>query len=188
MSTTASPDAIIDTIFAQFARNGHRAYGESVTELQHALQSATFAEKDGHPEALVVACLLHDYGHLCHELGEDIADKGVDAKHEELGAKLLGEWFPASVIEPGRLHVEAKRYLCTVDAEYLGALSHASQQSFRLQGGMMSDAERRAFESKPFFEDAVTLRRYDDMGKVPDMATPDLAYYRPLIRRVLGES
>lgn len=183
-----SPDAIIDTIFDRFAERGHLEYGESVTELQHALQSAMFAERDGHPEHLVVACLLHDYGHLCHDLGEDIAEQGVDARHEEIGAEALAAWFPPSIVEPGRLHVQAKRYLCAVDPEYFGGLSTASVQSLEFQGGKMTPDEVRAFEALPHFKDAVTLRRYDDMGKVPDMETPGLEHFRPALRRALEPS
>lgn len=169
---------IIDQIIATFRERGHRQYGEDVTESQHALQCATFARQNGESQAIVAACLLHDYGHLVHDLGEDIADLGVDAQHETLGANRLAQWFTADVVEPVRLHVAAKRYLCWKDPGYNDGLSEASQQSLRLQGGPMTDDEGIAFEKNPHFENAIRLRRYDDMGKLPEMQTPDFEDFR----------
>ena len=76
---------IVAEIFHRFSRNGHREYGESVTQEQHALQAAHLAEQDNADDRLVAAALLHDFGHLLH--GEDAAVKGIDAIHEEIGAK-----------------------------------------------------------------------------------------------------
>lgn len=176
-----SQPSIIDEIFAAFEQRGQQTYGERVTMQEHMLQSAYFAEQAGATPILIAATLLHDIGHLIHNLGEDIADKGIDAIHEELGAEYLEKYFVPAVSEPARLHVAAKRYLCAVDPQYLAELSPTSVQSLRLQGGPFSPAEVKAFESSPFFEDAVQLRRFDDMGKVPEMVTPDLAHYRPFL-------
>lgn len=181
-------DAIVAEIFARFEARGHMAYGEDVTELEHALQSATFAERDNQPPAMIVACLLHDFGHLCHDLGETIADEGIDAHHEELGARALAKWFPPAIVEPGRLHVAAKRYLCAVDPVYRAELSPASVQSLALQGGPMTEAECAEFEALPWFREAVTLRKYDDLGKVPAMATPPLSHFEDLIRNAIAEA
>ena len=38
---------IIDELFVAFYRHGHRRYGEAVTQMDHMLQSATFAEQAG---------------------------------------------------------------------------------------------------------------------------------------------
>ena len=148
---------------------------------QHMLQSATLAERDGQPPEMVAACLLHDFGHLVHDLDDDIADHGIDAIHEELGANHLREWFCDEIVEPGRLHVAAKRYLCGTDASYLDGLSAASVQSLELQGGPMSTDEIREFEEHPFWRQALTLRHYDDLGKQTDMETPELEHFRPLL-------
>lgn len=181
---------VVDDLFRLFLERGHRRYGESVTELQHALQAATFAEQFGEPPHVVAAALLHDYGHLLHDLGEDVADHGIDARHEDLGARRLAEWFGPQVVEPIRLHVAAKRYLCGRQRAYHEGLSDASRQSLALQGGPMSEAELGEFERHPHFDSAVRLRRYDDMGKVPDMATPGLEHFRrvlePLVEAASG--
>jgi phosphonate degradation associated HDIG domain protein len=177
-------DQVINQVFKLYRERGHRLYGESITETQHALQCATFAREAGEPPQMIAACLIHDFGHLCHDLGEDIANHGVDSAHEDLGAKSLAEWFPPEIVEPIRLHVTAKRYLCWKYPEYLSHLSDASRQSLRLQGGPMSDSEGCAFESHPHYEAAIRLRRYDDMGKVPDMETPDFETFRPTLRTV----
>ncbi len=174
---------IVDRVFEIYRTRGHRYYGENVTELEHALQTATFAQQFGESDAVVAACLLHDYGHLLHDLGEDIAARGLDAKHENLGADALDEWFVPEVVEPTRLHVAAKRYLCGRDPRYLEGLSSASRGSLELQGGPMSEDEAAQFENNAHCEAAVRVRRYDDMGKVADMATPTLDEFRGLIER-----
>ncbi len=49
---------------------GSRRYGLSdVNQLQHALQAALLAEQAGCNAALVTAALLHDIGHMVHNLG-----------------------------------------------------------------------------------------------------------------------
>jgi len=170
---------IVAEIFARFARYGHLEYGESVTQEQHALQTAHLAERDGADPQLIAATLLHDFGHLLHDV--DAADQGIDALHEELGARYLSRYFVAAVVEPGRLHVQAKRYLCAVDPDYLATLSPASVQSLALQGGPYDSTEVAEFEALPHWRAAVRLRRWDDLGKDPKMETPPLEHYRPHI-------
>ncbi len=177
--------AHVDEIFKVFHERGNRHYGENVTELEHALQAAEFAKQFGESEAVVLACLLHDYGHMLHDLGEDIAHQGIDAQHEELGAKLLRGLFPSEILEPIRLHVAAKRYLCWKEPVYADGLSESSRLSLRLQGGPMSDDEAAEFEQHPNYHAIVQVRRYDDMGKVADMQTADLESYRSLIETFL---
>ncbi len=178
------PESLED-VLSTYNQFGHRKYGESVTELQHALQCATFAEQAGEKPVVVAACLLHDYGHLCHNLGEDVADHGIDARHENIGANLLSGLFDNEIVEAARLHVAAKRYLCWKESEYLESLSAASQKSLELQGGPMNDQEAQAFECHPYYETAIRVRRYDDLGKMADMKTPDLESYRSLLASFL---
>ncbi len=90
--------------------------------------------------------------------------------------------------EPIRLHVPAKRYLCTTDPAYLEGLSPTSVLSLELQGGTFSEAEARAFEANPHFERALQLRRYDDLGKVAGMEVPDLEHFRPCLEAALRTS
>ena len=110
---------VVDEIFAAFRSGGAAAYlGEPVTLRQHMLQTAAAAAADDAPEHLVVAALLHDYGHLIHDGEKDAAEHGVDTEHEEVARRFLEAYFPPSVVEPVRLHVDAKRYLCAVDPSY----------------------------------------------------------------------
>jgi len=170
---------VIDEIVRLFERRGNEAYfGEPVSQKEHALQAAYEAEREAAPPPLVVAALLHDVGHLLHELPEDIADRGVDARHESAGEAWLARHFPPEVTEPVKLHVAAKRYLCKTDCEYLAQLSPASVQSLALQGGPFSDDEVREFEQHRYFREAVRLRRWDDRAKIPGLAVPALEHYR----------
>ncbi|MGD9720515.1 MAG: phosphonate degradation HD-domain oxygenase [Pirellulales bacterium] len=177
---------VVDEILALFATKGHAAYiGEPVSQLEHALQSAWHAEQDGATDELVVAALLHDFGHLVHKLPEDCADHGIDDRHEALGQAWLRRYFGPAVTEPIRLHVAAKRYLCATDAGYRAQLSRASEQSLQLQGGPFTPDEVREFESNGFSGDAVALRRWDDLAKVPNLPVPPLDHYRPRLEKVL---
>lgn len=178
--------ALVDEIFRVFREYGSGAYlGEPVSLTEHMLQSAYAAEQDGAPPRLVAAALLHDYGHFIHEHEEDAAEHGIDTRHEDVGHAFLSEHFGPEIAEPIRLHVAAKRYLCATDPAYLGELSPASLHSLELQGGPYSAAEVAAFEASPHAEDAVRLRRYDDVGKVEGLDTPDLEHYRPVLEAAI---
>ncbi|MGH3104221.1 MAG: phosphonate degradation HD-domain oxygenase [Gaiellaceae bacterium] len=181
-----SAPGVIDEIFRVFREQGSAQYlGEHVSMAEHMLQSAHAAERDGASPTLVAAALLHDYGHFVHDLPDDAAEHGIDTRHEEVAFAFLSRRFGPVVVEPIRLHVAAKRYLCAVEPSYLEELSPASIHSLELQGGPYEPDEVAAFASSPYAEDAVRLRRYDDVGKVPGLETPDLEHYRPLLEAVI---
>jgi phosphonate degradation associated HDIG domain protein len=159
-------------------------YGLShINQQQHALQAAWLAEQAGHGDAMITAALLHDVGHLVHNLGENPADEGVDDQHEELGNAWLVQHFGPEVTEPVRLHVAAKRYLCAAEPDYFAKLSPDSVKSLALQGGPMSAAEVAAFEANPMFREAVQLRRWDEQAKVKGLETPPVAHFMPAVAR-----
>jgi [1-hydroxy-2-(trimethylamino)ethyl]phosphonate dioxygenase len=170
-------DAAIAAIDAAFRRRGGDHYGEGVSQQEHALQAAWLAEREGASPALIVAALLHDIGHLLHDLPEDIADQEVDTEHESLGSAWLSQYFGPAVSEPVRLHVAAKRYLCAAEPGYLDQLSAASQESLALQGGPVDAAAAAAFRAAPGAEAAIRLRRWDDGAKIVGLATPGLAHF-----------
>lgn len=173
----------VDTVFESLAAGGGSAYfGEPVTVLEHSLQAAWFVDCKGGGRALTAAALLHDLGHLMHSEGEDAATRGLDTRHEELAAEALQNRLPAAVLEPIRLHVAAKRYLCLVDSRYMAALSPASAESLRLQGGPMTREQAEAFLELPHARDSISLRHADDAAKVQGLAVPSLETYRPLIQ------
>jgi gamma-butyrobetaine dioxygenase len=177
---------IVETIIDLFALRGAAAYhGEAVSQVEHALQAADLAEREGAPDALVVAALLHDVGHLLHGQDEDLANRGVDGRHEVAGCAWLAKHFGPEVTQPIRLHVAAKRYLCAVSASYLDGLSPASRLSLSLQGGAMNAQEQAEFERDRAHGDAVRLRHWDDQAKVPGLPVPGLDHYRERLSRMV---
>lgn len=176
----------VDEIFEAFDRRGADHYGEDITQLEHALQCAKLAQDDGAEDSLVAAALLHDYGHLFEGRGE-AAEHGIDARHEAHGATLLKRWFGPEVSTPIALHVVAKRYLCATEPGYEEGLSTASSLSLRLQGGPFTLEQCLKFEAASFAPDAIRLRRYDDLGKIPNAEVPALSTYRDLLSR-LGDA
>lgn len=169
----------IDAIFERFDRHGGDDYGgERVRQLEHALQCAALAEAEGAAPGLVAAALLHDIGHLIHDLGREPAARGIDDRHEVLGQQWLAQWFGEAVTEPVRLHVPAKRYLTATDPGYFASLSAGSVRSLELQGGPFTPGDAAAFIARPHAMDAVRLRRWDEGAKVPGRVTPDLAHFR----------
>ena len=174
---------VIDQIIELYKVKGGRAYeGEGVSQLEHALQSAHFAEQAGAAPALVCAALLHDIGHLLNDRGETPTLRGVDDLHQYAALPFLRPYFPEAVLGPIRLHVDAKRYLCAKRAEYYDQLSEDSRRSLQLQGGVFGPEEAERFIGQPYAADAVKVRLWDDAAKVPGAATPDLAHFEPVLR------
>lgn len=171
--------AIISRIYEVFDQRGDDQYGsEAVTQRQHALQSATLAQKAGHNSTLIVAALLHDIGHILsdHEL-PDSTDVNLDDQHEARAFEWLKAYFGPAVADPVRLHVAAKRYLCSKHPDYENKLSPTSRKSYYDQGGKMSEEELALFESEPYYKEALALRQWDDLAKDPDCQTVEIEHF-----------
>ncbi|EGF89790.1 metal dependent phosphohydrolase [Asticcacaulis biprosthecium C19] len=170
--------ALKQEICTLYLREGHNGYGlYHLNQLQHGLQAAAHAQAQGLSAALIVAALLHDVGHMVHDLGETPAEAGVDDRHEEVGAQWAAKRFPPDVSEPIRLHVAAKRYLCGAEDGYEATLSKDSVISLALQGGAMDGKEQAAFLAQAHAREAIALRRIDDIAKDPHATTRPLEVF-----------
>ena len=185
-NTAEAPMDALMLIGKLFAERGiRRQFGHQVCPLEHALQTARLAVAGAASDALVVAALLHDIGHIVDATPESIVDAGFDTRHEEVGHRFLSRYFGSDVVEPVRLHVAAKRYLCAVDDVYALHLPDASRRSLALQGGAMPDAETMAFAENPYATDAVALRVWDDEARQPGLKVPPLSAYLRYLQREL---
>jgi phosphonate degradation associated HDIG domain protein len=165
----------IELLFARFGANQYS--GEPVTQLEHALQTAHFAEESGADDALVTACLLHDLGHLLNDLGETPTLRRLDDTHQYFALPFLRGLFPDTVLDAIKLHVDAKRYLCEANPDYYARLSADSKRSLALQGGVFSAVQATTFLAQTGARDAVMLRQWDDLAKQADLPTPTLAHF-----------
>lgn len=181
--------ALVERLFAFLDTAGRTYYYEEVTQLVHGLQSAQLARAQGLEPTMVTAALLHDIGHLLVDEHDGESDfLAEDEEHETIGADFLAVFFPDEVCDPIRLHVPAKRYLCTVENAYLEGLSEASKRSFALQGGPLSAQEKAAMQALPHLERALTLRRIDDRAKQPGLDTLPLESFLPEVCDSLREA
>jgi [1-hydroxy-2-(trimethylamino)ethyl]phosphonate dioxygenase len=174
-----------DRIFQLLESRGGGRYGlSSVTQREHALQAADLAAQRGLGDALVIAALFHDLGHLLVGEDVDLAHQGIDDLHEQTSANALEALFGKTVAEPVRLHVAAKRYLCAVNPAYYDRLSEDSRRSLGLQGGPMTPSEVAAFDLLEHRAAALALRLIDDEAKVAGLKTRSLDSYRPIAARL----
>ena len=171
---------IIDKIIKKYQTNKNFYLGEKVTIAEHMIQTAMLAEKNNSPQSLICACLLHDIGHFIIQDPDQLVSKSVDGKHEDIAFNFLNNYFKPEVTEPIKLHVSAKRYLCR-EKSYYNLLSKASKVSLELQGGKMNNDEAQKFILLKHHKDAITLRKYDDEGKIPNMKIKNINDYKELI-------
>jgi gamma-butyrobetaine dioxygenase len=173
----------VEELFELYERRGAEHYGESITQIEHGLQCAALARRDGANDALIAAALFHDVGHLVVDVqgNADFDLAKDDDDHEAVGARVLSPILGRAVAQPVALHVTAKRWRCTIDPTYHNTLSATSQATFKAQGGPLSPAECARFEAHPGFEGALALRSWDDEGKVPDLEVGELRDYVVLV-------
>jgi len=180
--------SIVDDLERLYTERGAVRYEingrSSVTQLQHALQCAALAAAAGSADELVAAALLHDLGHLLQEHEGDEMSAGRDDIHQYIALPFLRPHFSAAVLEPIKLHVDAKRYLCGTEGAYWAALSAGSQRSLELQGGPFDAEEAEAFIAQPFAEEAIWLRRWDDRAKDTARVVAPFSSYRGLLSRI----
>lgn len=178
------PGTVAD-LLELYERLGDAHYGEDVSQLDHALQTAELAVAAQAEDELVAAALLHDVGHLIGspDAVGTLASR-VDDRHEAIGARVLAPILGASVAGPVALHVTAKRWRCAVEPDYAASLSAASTASLRAQGGPLDASAQRRFASSRSFDAALRLRSWDDLAKDPTATPTPLASYEPLLVRL----
>lgn len=170
-----------------FAQSGQDAYfGEPVTQLEHALQTAQLAERAGADQETVVAAFLHDIGHLLPAASTaGYMDGYGTVDHERLGADFLRQrGFPEKVAQLIENHVNAKRYLVFKNPDYFARLSEASLRTLAFQGGPMTADEARRFEEHPYCREILQMRGWDERAKIPDLPTREVGFYLGLCQQV----
>ncbi|MEZ6017567.1 MAG: HD domain-containing protein [Planctomycetota bacterium] len=180
---TGDGPRFVDELIGWMLSIGRRTYDGRVTLLDHSLKTAALAKADGARETLVVAALLHDLGHALSDVVSSEFDEPLS--HERLAASWLARFYPESITEPIRLHVEAKRWLVANEPGYAGTLSPGSLASLVEQGGPMTPHERRAFEALPFASSALSLRRWDEVSKAQSARFAPLETYRAALLKHL---
>ena len=158
-------------------------FGEKVTKTEHMIQCALAAQNEEEPDYIVLACLLHDIGHLLKK--DDMNSLGV-SNH----GKIAHDYLKKIGIE-GRVcylvdkHIDAKRYLVSKDIKFYDKLSEASKKTLEYQGGKMTNKEIENMENDPEIFNILKVRKYDDMGKKENQSIPDIEFFIPLIRKFL---
>lgn len=173
--------AITDQIFDLYNRYGHESYGESVTQLEHMVQSAQLAEQQGYDDEVILAAFFHDIGHfLEHEPAERMGELGAQ-QHDRLGGSYLRQHgFSERMAQLVESHVAAKRYLTFRNPNYYETLSEASKQTLKFQGGPMTAGEAHKFEQDELFDLMVKMRHWDDEAKIPNRPVDGLDHYRKM--------
>lgn len=193
----------IAIIFELFDLYGDKDYiGEEVTQLEHALQCAHQAEIEypNKPE-YILGALFHDIGHLISLRDSDLEAQGQTnfkynneslnglglVNHEEVGANFIEQMgFSRLVSSLGRYHVLTKRYLVTTNSDYYNNLSDASKDTFKLQGGALSDEEIANFEKMENHDLYIKMRSWDDRAKIVDFNyNHNLSYYENMAKELL---
>ena len=179
---------MINDIISIYAKWGTHTYDEQLSQMDHAIQCAALAQQSGASDNLIIASLLHDIGHLL-ELKSKSGNVNIeiDDKHESTGTRYLAMSFGSGVTAPIALHVDAKRYLCAVEPTYFDTLSEGSVRSLELQGGPMTVEEAQRFEGLAGFDDSVSLRRWDEQGKILDLEVTPFSSYVPMMQSLLAD-
>jgi 2-amino-1-hydroxyethylphosphonate dioxygenase (glycine-forming) len=161
------------------SKGGDNYFGEEVTQYEHACQTAMLARKNEASVELQQAAFLHDIGHILpNNSSEGMMDSLGNINHEKLGAAWLKDRnFSELTIQVVVNHVDAKRYLCFTNQDYIHSLSDSSRVTLLLQGGAMTEGEAILFEQNPYFSEIIQIRKWDDLAKESHIIAPKLAFF-----------
>ena len=148
------PDRILDAL-----RNlDNSVDGYQVTRLEHSLQSATRAEKDGAEEEMVVATLIHDIG-----------DNLAPHNHSQLVASVLRPYVSEKIYWIILHHGIFQEYYY---AHHIGRDRNA----------------RDKFKDHPYYQDAVDFcEKWDQKSFDPNYESYSLEYFEPKVRKLFSK-
>ena len=175
---------IVELINLYNTKGNENYFGEVVSKREHMIQSAISAEKHIENEEVVLACLLHDIGHLLEK--DDMNGLGV-MDHGVVGSKYLEKiGMKKKICKLVEKHVEAKRYMVSIYESYYEKLSEASKKTLEYQGGKMNEKEINEFEKDIDMIEILGVRYHDDNGKkikIKDL--PTIESFIPLIKKYM---
>ncbi len=147
-----------DRVMAELARQGEATLeGYRITRLEHGLQAATRAERDGADADWVV-------GALCHDIGDGLAPQNHDRMSAEVIRPFV-RWDVAWVVEHHGI------FQMLYYAHHYGWDRNA----------------RERFRDHPCFESCAEFcERWDQSSFDPDYESEPLAHFEPLVREVFG--
>ena len=189
MKPSTEKTSYVIALTSMLTQHGDSPYGSAqISEAEHAIQCAVLAREAGAPSSLVVASMFHDIGQIVLKVTVGVAALGVDNRHEEIGATFLMGYFPPEVTEPIRMHVPAKRFLFATDPDYRNKMSLPALRSMERQGGGYNDDECNEFRKRPFFAEAVQVRRWDDQAMHPGKYAGSAEEFHDHIAKAMRES
>ena len=132
--------------------------GYQVTRLEHSLQSATRAEKDGADEEMVVATLIHDIG-----------DNLAPHNHSQLVASVLRPYVSEKIYWIILHHGIFQEYYY---AHHIGRDRNA----------------RDKFKDHPYYQDAVDFcEKWDQKSFDTNYESYSLEYFEPKVRKLFSK-
>jgi predicted HD phosphohydrolase len=131
--------------------------GFAIDQLQHGLQTATRAYRDGASEELVVAA-------LCHDIGKTISVEN----HPAIGAEILRPYVSPETYQIIRTHQDFQ-----------------GRHYYALMG--MDPEARRQYVDAPWYELATRFTdEWDQTAFDPNYDTLPLSFFQPMIDRVFA--
>jgi len=149
--------ALPDRILTSLAALDHGLSGYQVSRLQHSLQTATRAERDGADIEMIVAAVIHD-------IGDDLAPEN----HAQMAAAIIRPYVRSEVTWIVNMHgvFQLKYY-----GQYVGENPDAREEYRGHQW----------FDSCEHF-----CEHWDQMSFDPDYPTERLTHFAPMVREVFS--
>ena len=147
--------ALPSRIEASLERLEHSFSGYKISRLDHSLQSATRAQRDGRSVDFVVAALVHDIG-----------DELAPYSHSELAASILRPYVSEKLYWIIKTHGVFQMYYY---AEQMGLDKNIRDQ----------------YRDNPWFDEAVEFcEKYDENCFDPAYKNEPLSFFRPMLEEV----
>ncbi len=151
-------EQVADRVLAMLRTLDGFSGGFGVSQLAHALQTATLAERAGAPDDLVV-------GALCHDMGKVISI----ANHPAIAAEILKPWVSEETYQIVRTHQDFQ-----------------GRHYYHLIG--KDPEARQQYKDEPWFAMAERFTdEWDQAAFDPAYDTEPLEHFEPLVRKVFGE-
>jgi predicted HD phosphohydrolase len=150
--------ALPDRIMEALRKLEHSISGYRINRLEHSLQGATRAFRDGKSEEYIVAVLLHDIG-----------DELATYSHSEMAAAILRPFVSDKLYWIVKHHGVFQMYYY---AHHCGGDRNS----------------RDAFRDHAWYQDAVDFcHNYDQNCFDPDYGWEPLEFFEPILRRVMSK-